>query len=142
MSTEQNKAAERFVLDEMNKGNLAVIDEIFAPEYVYHMAGLPPQGRNAFKEFMKMLYTAIPDLHMDVEDMIAEGDKVVTRWTTSGTHKGEFMGIPATGKRFEFAGVLIARFMDGKEVEAFEVADRLTMLQQLGVAPPMGQPGT
>jgi steroid delta-isomerase-like uncharacterized protein len=117
---------------------MGIIDELCAPEYVYHMAGLPPQGREAFKEFMKQLYFAIPDFHMEPASMIAEGDTVVTRWTTSGTQKGEFLGIPATGKRFEFDGVLIVRFQDGKEVEAFEVADRLTMLQQLGVAPPMG----
>ncbi len=142
MSTELNKATERRVLDEINRGNLAVIDEVFAPEYVYHVAGMPPRGREAFKESVKMLYAAFPDFHLQVEEMIAEGDKVATRWRYSGTHKGDFMGIPSTGNRVEFEGIVIARFKDGKEVEAFEVGDLLSMFQQLSVIPPMGQPGT
>ena len=139
MGAEENKAIERRVAEELNKGNVGVIDEFFAPDWVYHIAGMEPMGREAFKQLMKMVYSAFPDFHMAAEDMIAEGDKVVTRWTNSGTHQGEFMGIPPTGRQMSYASTLMVRFVDGKEVYAWEVMDRLTMLQQLGVVPLMDQ---
>ena len=139
MSTEQNKAIEKRIAEEFNNGNLGVIDEFFAPEFVYHLAGMEPMGREAFKQLMKMMYSAFPDFRMTAEDMVAEGDKVVTRWSYTGTHKGAFRGFSPTGKHLSFEGVLIARFVDGKEVESWDILDRLTMLQQLGVIPPMGQ---
>ena len=143
MSTEQNKAAERRIFAELNKGNLAVVDELFAREYVYHVpGGIEVKGPEGFKQVMTMFSAAFPDFHMTIEDMIAEKDTVVTRWTISGTHKGDYAGIPATGKHVKVEGVLIARFVDGKEVEAWDFFDRLSQYQQLGVAPPLGQAGT
>jgi steroid delta-isomerase-like uncharacterized protein len=141
MSTEQNKAVERRVFEELNKGNLGIIDELFAPGYVYHgPAGMEAKGPEGFKQIMTMARTGFPDWHMKIEDMIAEGNMVATRATYSGTHKGEFMGIPPTGKHFSMAAQVMVRFVDGKEVEAWGIGDMVTMLQQLGVAPPMGPP--
>jgi steroid delta-isomerase-like uncharacterized protein len=139
MSEEQNKALEKKAFAELNKGNLAIIDEIFAPHYTYHVAGMEAMDREGLKEAMKMMYSAFPDFHMEIEDMIAGGDKVVTRCTMSGTHKGTLMGLPPTGKKVNYETVLVARFVDGKEVEAWEVADFLSMYRQLGLIPPMGQ---
>jgi steroid delta-isomerase-like uncharacterized protein len=143
MSTEQNKAVEKRVFEELNKGNLAIIDELFAPSYVYHgPAGMEAKGPEGFKQIMTMARAGFPDWNMEIEDMIAEGDMVATRATYSGTHKGEFMGIPPTDKHFSMAAQVMVRFADGEEVEAWGIGDMVTMLQQLGVAPPMGQPGT
>ena len=86
-----------------------------------------------------MLLTASPDLHITVEDQVAEGDKVVTRYTTRGTHQGPFMGIPPTGKHVTVTGIVITRFANCKEVEEWANADWLGLLQQLGVVPTPGQ---
>ena len=83
--------------------------------------------------------TAFPDLNVKVEDQLAEGDKVATRWTTTGTHQGEFAGIPPTGKQGGVTGTTIARVVGGKIVEERSNWDTLGLLQQLGVIPPMGQ---
>lgn len=142
MSTEQNKAIERQVFEELNKGNLGIIDELFAPEYVYHgPAGMEAKGPGGFKQIMMAARAGFPDWNMKIEDMMAEGDMVATRAIYSGTHKGEFMGIPPTGKHFTMAAHVMVRFVDGKEVEAWGIGDMVSMLQQLGVAPPLGQPG-
>ena len=142
MSTEQNKAFERRVFEELNKGNLAIVDELFSDGYIYHgPAGMEAKGPEAFKQLMSMMWSAFPDFHMAVEDMLAEGEKVVTRATYSGTHKGGFMGIPPTGRQFSMAAMIIVRFVDGKEVEAWGIGDMLSMLQQLGVVPPIGSGG-
>jgi steroid delta-isomerase-like uncharacterized protein len=140
MISEQNKAIERRIVEELNKGNLAIVDELFAPDYVYHGAtGVGEiRGAEAFKELMKTVYLAFPDWHMAIEEMVAEGEKVVTRAKYTGTHKGNFGSIPPTGKQFSYTGMLIARFADGREIEAWAVADLLGLLQQLGVIPPIG----
>jgi predicted ester cyclase len=99
------------------------------------------KGPDGFKQFATMFRNAFPDLHITVEDMIAEGDKVATRETLRGTHKGDLMGIAATGKKVTFSGTVIIRFAGGKEVEAFGVTDMFAMYQQLGLAPPIGSGG-
>ncbi len=143
MSTEQNKAKVRRVFEEVfNKGNLSVVDEIMANDYVFHMGqGVEFKGPNGFKQLATMFRNAFPDIHFTVEDMMAEGDKVATRYTLRGTHKGELMGIRPTGKQFTTTGNVIMRFASGKEVEAFGVGDMLAMYQQLGVVPPIGPGG-
>ncbi len=144
MSVEENKAILRRGYEEIhNKGNLAAVDELIATNFVDHdplNAGLPP-GPQGVKEGFAMLRAAFPDLHVTVEDMIAEGDKVVARLTMRGTHKGELMGIPATGKQIAVAVIDIIRFAGGKGVEHWNVIDNLGMMQQLGVVPPPGQTG-
>jgi steroid delta-isomerase-like uncharacterized protein len=140
MSTEENKAQIRRIYEEVfNKGNLAVADELMAPNYVFHVSGQEFKGPEGFKQFATIYRTAFPDIHITVEDMVAEGDKVVHRISTRGTHKGEMMGIAPTGKQIATTGIVISRFAAGKEVEVWANLDMLGMLQQMGVVPPMGQ---
>ena len=114
MSIEEHKAIiRRFVEEPWNKGNFAVFDEVLAPDYVLH----PDGNRQALESAITQFRTAFPDLHMTVEEMIAEGDKVAYRWTARGTHQGEFEGIAPTGKPIQGAGITILRFANGKIVE-------------------------
>jgi len=139
MSTEDNKAnARRFIEEVWNRGNLAVIDEITSPNYVDHDPAMTVQGIEGLKQFVSMYLTAYPDTHFTIEDQIAEGDTVVTRWTAHGTHKGPLMGIPPTGKQVTVTGITIDRFANGKGVESWVNYDALGMMQQLGVVPSMG----
>ena len=143
MSAKENKAKQGRVWGEVfNKGNLAIIPELFAPNYVYHSPlGMEAKGPEGFKQMVTMLRTAFPDVHVTIDDMVAEGDKVVTRFTFTATSKGEFMGIAPAGKKVTSTGILITRWVGGKEVEAWESLDTLGMMQQLGVVPSMGPGG-
>jgi steroid delta-isomerase-like uncharacterized protein len=96
------------------------------------------QGLEAYKQFLSMFLTAFPDFQSTIEDMIAEGDKVVTRQTFRGTHTGDLMGIPPTGKQVTMSGIVISQFVNGKCVELGANNDDLGLLQQLGVVPSMG----
>jgi steroid delta-isomerase-like uncharacterized protein len=133
--------ANRAVLDRLNEealngGNADVLDELLTDDFVEHnpMPGTAPD-RQGFKELIHSLHTGFPDFHTDVLDQIAEGDRVVERWTVDGTHQGEFMGIPATGRRVHFEGMDISRLQDGRLVEHWTQMDALTMMQQLGAIP-------
>ena len=140
MSTEENKALVRRFYDEMfNKKNLTAINEFIDPNGVDH--GLPPglSGIEGTRRFIGMYLAAFPDLHMTFEDLIAEGDRVVLRWTCRGTHQGELMGIPPTGRQVTVTGIEINRLAGGKSVEHWLNNDTLGMLQQLGVIPAPGQ---
>jgi len=143
MSTEESKAMLRRVAEEIfNKGNLAVADELIASNYVYHLPGQPDiHGPEGFKQMVTMYRTAFPDFHMTVDDMVAEGDKVVHHLTIRGTHQGDFMGVAPTGKQVTMPVLTVSRFAGGKEVEASSFTDTLGVLQQMGVAPPVGQGG-
>jgi steroid delta-isomerase-like uncharacterized protein len=139
--TEDNKALNRrFVEEVINQGNTDAIDELIDPGVVDHAAppGFPT-GREGAKQFAAMMRSAFPDLHLTIEDMISEGDKVVMRSTWSGTHEGEFMGIPATGRRVTVSAIDISRVADGKMVEHWEQSDALGLMQQLGAVPPPEQ---
>ena len=139
MSTEENKAVLRRNGEALNTGDLAVADETIAPNYIYHgSGGLEFKGPEGFKQIITMLRTAFPDLHVTVEDMVAEGDKVAHRLILRGTHKGEYMGIAPTGKQVTVSATTISRFAGGKEVEAWSNLDQLGMMQQMGIATPMG----
>jgi predicted ester cyclase len=124
-----------------NRGNISLIDELFAPDFVEHEELPPgiPAGREAVKHFSTMFRSAFPDLKAAMDDMIAEGDKVVARGTWSGTHKGEFMGIAPTGKSVSFGVIDIVRIAGGKFVEHWGQIDNLGMMQQLGVIPAPGE---
>lgn len=142
MSVEENKAiASRAVEELWNKNNLAVVDELYATNFVSH--GLPEvtPDREGYKQFVTISRTALPDFHTTVEDIIAEGDKVVQRFTARGTHKGEFMGIPPTGKQVTITGIAIDRIAGSKIVENWANMDMLGMMVQLGVVPTPGQGG-
>lgn len=141
MSTEDNKANVRRGYEALNQRNLAVFDELLTPDIVFHNASTTIQGLEAYKQFLSMYITAFPDLHFTIEDMIAEGDFVVVRQTTRGTHQGNLMGIPPTGKQVSGTGIFITHIVNGKAVEQWINGDDLGLLQQLGVVPTPGQPG-
>ncbi len=141
MGTAENKAVVRRFFDEVwNGGKIDVIDEIITPDAVDHNPnpGQPP-GSEGVKWLVRAFRAAFPDLHFDVQEQIAEGDKVVSRWVVSGTQQGEFFGIPATGKRVSISGMDIVRVVDGKMTEHWLNMDQLGMMQQLGLAPSPGQ---
>ena len=138
MSTEDNKAHVHRGFEAVNQKNLAVFDELLTPDVVFHNASTTMQGLEAYKQFLSMYMTAFPDLHFTIEEMIAEGDTVVARFTTRGTHQGNLMGIPPTGKQVSGTGMFIDRIVNGKGIEQWFNTDDLGLLQQLGVIPPMG----
>ena len=140
MSAEENKdLARRWFEEGFTQGNLDVADELFAADYVNHNA-LPGQGTGpaGTKHNVIMLRSAFPDLETNVEDQIAEGDKVATRWTLSGTHHGELMGAAPTGNRVTVTGIIIFRVAGGKAVEGWLNWDTLSLMQQIGAIPSPG----
>ncbi len=141
MSTEQNKANDRRLIEGLNQGNVNVSDELNVPDYVSHEASTTMQGLEAFKQFVSAYLTAFPDLHFTIEDQIAEEDKTTLRYTARGTHRGDLMGIPPTGKQVTVTGIFITRWANGKAEESWLNFDALGMLQQLGVVPAPGQSG-
>ena len=138
MSVEQDKALFRRLVEEVfNKGDVSTIDELLAPNFVEREVLPPgtPSGREGVKQLTMMFRTAFPDFNVRLDDLIAEGDKVVARSTWSGTQKGEFMGIPPTGRRVSFDVIDILRVSGGKFVEHWGVMDSSALMQQLGVIP-------
>jgi steroid delta-isomerase-like uncharacterized protein len=134
MSTEQNKIQARRFMDEViNGGNVGKIDELTAEGFVDHQAppGVPPT-REGVKGFVTAFRKAFPDLHYTIHDVIAEGDRVVQRATGHGTMKGEFQGMPASGKAATWEEIHITRFENGKAVEHWGVTDQMGMMTQLG----------
>ncbi|MBI5291407.1 MAG: ester cyclase [Chloroflexi bacterium] len=139
MSTlqEQNKAViRRLIQGVWNEGNAAVLDEVFAADFVDRTAlpGATP-GREGLKQLFTMFSAAFSDASSTIDDLIAEGDKVAWRWTFRGTHIGPFMGIPATGKTITLTGITIDRIAGNAIVERWNQADFAGMMQQLGAAP-------
>jgi steroid delta-isomerase-like uncharacterized protein len=151
MTTEENTVMFQRIWDELfNQRKLEVVDELFAPDFVNHVRLVQvretppppfPPGPAHMKQLVTTLTTAFPDSRFTVEDIIATGDKVVGRITWSGTHQGDFLGIPPTGKAFKVSHIQIYRFAGGKIVEHWAVRDDLGMLRQLGLIPPLGQTG-
>jgi steroid delta-isomerase-like uncharacterized protein len=136
--SEQNKAIVRRLFEELwNKGNLSLADQLFSPNYTHHDSSTPDFGRGPESERKRAtLYrTAFPDLHLTIEDLIAEGETVMARWSCRGTHKGDLSGIAPTGKQFTISGVSIARLANGKMSEGWVNWDAQGMMQQLGVVP-------
>jgi len=140
MSTEENKAmVRRFIEEVFNQRNVDAIDTFMSSDYVDHVVppGVPPT-REGFKQFAGVFLAAFPDFQYTIEDDIAEGDRVMQRLSASGTQQGEVMGIPATGKHATWSEMHIGRVAGGKIAEHWGNIDQLSMLQQLGVIPPMG----
>jgi predicted ester cyclase len=134
MSTEQNKAVTRRYFDELwNQNNLAVLDEILAPGVKGHAAGQTFGGVDTFSQRSKTLHTIYSKPHFTIEDQIAEGDKVLVRWTLRGKHTGEYMGVRPTGNDVVATGMNLFRLADGRIAELWVEADDLGELQQLGV---------
>lgn len=124
----------------INQGKEEVFDELVSPEVVEHeeLPGFEP-NREGVKHYFQMMHTAFPDLHFQVDDIFASGDKVVARITVHGTHQGEFMGMQPSGKKIAVKGIDIVRFADGKLIEHWGVTDAMTMMQQLGAMPAEGE---
>src|SRR3990170_3759236 len=135
--SEENKAVVRRAFDEIAQGNLDVADEIIAPEYVRHdLAGGPDaHGPDGVKRLIAGLRTAFPDIETTIEDIFADGEKVVVRFSVRGTHSGPFMGIAPTGREATWRGVNIYRVSGGRIRETWQLADGLGLLRQLGAAP-------
>ncbi|MCK5691577.1 MAG: ester cyclase [Bacteroidales bacterium] len=122
--------------DFWNKQNLAAFEKYFTADFISHY----PEGdlnSEQVKGLCQAYFSAFPDLHITTNDLIAEGDKVTKVWTAHCTHKGDFMGIPATGKRIVVTGIEVFRIADGKIAENWVSMDNLGMMQQLGVIPPL-----
>ncbi len=141
MTAESNKKlSRRFLEESFNKGNMSVIDEVFATNHTNHgpgaMPGLP-NGPEGMKQFVNYYRKAFPDTHFQIDDQVAEGDRVVTRWTAHGTQTGEMpmqgTGISVTRRPVTVSGVTVDRFSNGKIVESWGIFDQIGMLQQLGV---------
>src|SRR5579859_1467719 len=139
MSTEDNKRITRRGYDALNERDWAAFDAQCAPNIVLHNASTTLQGLESYKQFISMYFAAFPDGRLTIEDIIAEGDKVVARHAFHGTHRGALMGIPATGKEVTATGINIIHFANGKAVEEWANYDDLGLLQQLGVIPAPGQ---
>lgn len=137
MSPDEIKALQRRYYEECNKGKtaaIAVLDELFAADIVWHSArGMDIRGINSLKESFNAAYNTFPDTHYTIDDMIVEGDKAATRFTFTGTHKGEFAGVPPTNKRVKVWAIAVARIVDGKFAEVWERYDTLSWMQELGL---------
>lgn len=135
MSTEENKLiARRIVQEFLNEGNLALADELAAEDFINHNPGRgTTSDREGLKHYLSGLRTAFPDMVTIIEDVIAEGDKIVLRVRSTGTHRGDLAGIPATGRQVSVPAISILRFVDGKAVERWNVTDELGILQQIGI---------
>lgn len=138
--SEVNKAVVRRVFEEVfNQGRLDVVDEVVAADCVEHTPPWPEfpvdDVRTGLKQFAQMLRDAFPDLHITVEDMVAEGDKVAVYFTITGTHKGELMGVPASGAPVSVMGFDLIRVVDGICTDHWGVEDNLALMQQIGAIP-------
>lgn len=144
MSVEEHKTLIRRWWDGLSQGTAAeLIDEVYAPDYVLHDPSLPEpvQGLEAVREFIAAVTAAFPDGRATVEDLIAEGDRVVQRVTFQGTHQGEFLGVPATSKPVSAWVMIISRMAGGKIAEEWQLVDVLGLMQQLGALPAAEQGG-
>jgi len=140
MSIEQNKAVvRRLVEDLMGGGDVSLVEKIISPDFVEHEELPPgmPSGYEGFGQSITMFHDAFPDAQGTIGEMVAEGDTVAVRWTWSGTHQGEFMGMPATGNSFSIPVIDFLRVKDGKVVEHWGATDMGAMMAQLGLQPPM-----
>jgi steroid delta-isomerase-like uncharacterized protein len=142
MSTEEHKAlVRRFDEEVWNGRNLSRVDELFADSHIFRAAGSPPLDREGHRQMIAHFQDAFPDGRNTSEELLAEGDKVVQRWTFRGTHHGAFQGIPPTDRPVTLTGISIWRVDGGTIVESWHELDSLGLMQQLGVIPTPGQAG-
>jgi len=140
MSTDSNKAVVQRFRDALNAGDLDGAFAVFAPNAVVHMQSAPePLTKEGFQQLGRLILSAFTGGVATVEEMIADGDKVVSRLTFRGTHTGDLMGIPPTGKSVTISETIIDQIADGNIVESWRLFDQMTMMQQLGVIPTPGQ---
>lgn len=139
MAADENKAVVRrfnkMIQQFFQDGDVSRLDEVCGPDFVHHGPGMMPSDLAGLKQMAPAFRTAFPDMELVTEDLFAEGDRVVDRVIVRGTHQGEFMGIPPSGKRFEMQEIHIARIADGKIVERWTQFDLFGLLQQIGDLP-------
>ena len=138
MSVDENKALLRRGWEEiLNKGNINALDQFYAENFVDHNAfpGIP-SGIEGMRQTYNIIFSAFTNIHVTIDDMVAEEDKIVVRVTANGIHTGEFMGTPATGKRISVMEIRIYRIAGGKIVEHWGLMDTASLMQQIGSAPP------
>jgi steroid delta-isomerase-like uncharacterized protein len=135
---ENNEIAKRFFEAAWNRGDFAVLDQYLSPDTVDYstLHGQPEHGSESFRQIITMFRSAFPDIHLHIDDEIYRGDKVVHRWTLRGTHEGNFMGAPPTGKQVAFTGMTIVQMQDGKIGARWSNVDLFGLMMQLGVIPP------
>ncbi len=139
-TTELHKTLVRRWIDEVwNKGDFAVADELFAPTYVHRTPTATIPNLEAFKKSISVFRAGLPDVQVTIEDLLTDGDKVVTRWVITGTHRGEVLGFAPTNKQIRFTGITIQRVVDGKIAESWVEFDAGGLRQQLGGSSP-GKP--
>jgi len=140
MTTDIKRTAERIPLEVLNDGKFALLDELLAPDFVERspQPGVPPT-REGLKQTLIALKTAFPDIRYTIDDAIESGDKVVHRVSVTGTMTGDFLGIPATGKRAAWTEIHIGRGVNGRLTEHWGLVDQLGMLVQLGIVPAPGR---
>jgi steroid delta-isomerase-like uncharacterized protein len=140
VSLEENRDVVSREVKFWNAHNADTASEVYAANYVGHDPGGTHAGSfEHLRQSAAAVFAAFPDFHLTADDVIVEGDKAVKRWTARGTHKGEYMGIPATGKEILVTGTNFFRIANGKVVECWAQSDSLGLLQQLGVIPPIGK---
>ena len=140
MSEENEKVFRRMIEEGFNKGNLVALDEFFAPNFIEHQDGFVPPNIDGVKGAIVSLRTPFPDLKLTIEEIVASGDSTWARITARGTHQAPFMGRPPTGKSFAITVIDICRFEAGQIAEHWGVADRLSLMGQLGLLPPPQRP--
>ena len=136
-ASEANKAAVRDCFEQASQGNFEALHSIVSPDYVVHPEEV--RGADGLAEMVQSYRNAFSDLAVTIEHQFAEGDYVATRTTFRGTHDGDLMGTPATGRQVEFSGLTISRCRDGKIEEEWEITDTITLLRQLGIFPEMAE---
>ena len=137
MSTEENKAVVRRWFQAFNDRDLAAEEAARSADFVAHLPGAPaPLDGEGWKSFSGAFFAGFPDLRLEIEDLLAEGDRVAVRWTFRGTHRGEFLGIAPTGKPVSMSAVEVNRVAEGKVAEHWVVLDQLGLMQQLAASPP------
>ena len=140
MSETENKALlQRWVEEGWNqRKGLDILEEVFSPDICIESDDVDYRGYDALRQFINMMLTGFPDLHNALDILLAEGDKVISRHTLSGTHQGEFMGLAPTDKKVKFTALFIGQVADGRIVEGWQNANFYGLLQQLGAIPPVG----
>jgi steroid delta-isomerase-like uncharacterized protein len=135
--SESKDLARRFYEEVFNAGDLDAIDQLLTPDFVDHEEGPPgtPDGIEGVKAFVTMYREAFPDIHVTIDDMVEEGDRIAVRATFTGTHDGEFMGVPASGRSIKIEAIDMVRVVDGKAAEHWGVTDAMGLMQQIGAIP-------
>ncbi len=133
MITSHERTMRRFVDDILNAGDPSVLPELIHPDYVHRAPGEELHGADGLTALLNGYRTAFPDLRIEIDELLAHGDVTLLSFTLTGTHRGDLLGHPATGRRVKAHGMVRSRFRDGKIAEEWEILDQLTLFEQLGL---------